>query len=129
MDRAALVTALHACLRLFEACGEEAGAAACRRGLAQLEVVARQQHTDLTPREQSVAVLLATGATNAQIAHSLGIARGTVGRHLVNIYAKLGAHRRAQVAGWYAATHADGIAAAHLDVSLTGLERHRADCL
>src|SRR6478672_7675733 len=80
MDRAALVTALHACLRLFEACGEEAGAAACRRRLALLEVVARPQHTDLTPREQSVAVLLSTGATNAQIAHSLGIARGTVGR-------------------------------------------------
>ncbi len=104
MDSAALVAALRACLRLFEEYGEEAGAAACRRTLARLELVARPPESDLTPRERSVAVLLATGATNAQIAHSLGIARGTVGRHLVNIYAKLGVHRRAQVAGWYAST-------------------------
>jgi len=49
----------------------------------------------LTPREAQVAVALATGATNRQIAHELGIAEGTVRKHLQRVYECLGVENRA----------------------------------
>jgi DNA-binding NarL/FixJ family response regulator len=48
----------------------------------------------LTAREREVMALVARGWTNAQIAASLWIARGTVRKHLDNIYDKLGVHTR-----------------------------------
>jgi DNA-binding NarL/FixJ family response regulator len=95
--------ALRTCLRVFEALGEEAGADACRRAL-KLEGL-RQRPTSgerLTPREQRVAALVAGGWTNREIAQALHISPGTAGRHLANIFLKLGFHSRAQVASWYA---------------------------
>jgi DNA-binding CsgD family transcriptional regulator len=56
----------------------------------------------LTAREAEVARLVATGATNRQIAHALSIAPKTVASHVEHILAKLGATRRAQIATWAA---------------------------
>jgi LuxR family maltose regulon positive regulatory protein len=50
----------------------------------------------LTQRERQVLNLVATGMTNQQIADELVIARGTVKKHLDNIYAKLGVGSRTQ---------------------------------
>ncbi len=48
----------------------------------------------LTTREREIIALVAEGRTNADIAGCLGIACGTVRRHLENAYAKLGVHTR-----------------------------------
>ncbi|KDP89756.1 MULTISPECIES: response regulator transcription factor [Clavibacter] len=51
----------------------------------------------LTAREVEVVVLLARALTNRQIAHRLGIAPGTVKRHVSNVMGKLGAVSRLDV--------------------------------
>jgi DNA-binding CsgD family transcriptional regulator len=50
----------------------------------------------LTDRERETLALLASGATNGEIASELGIAEPTVKRHLANIYQKLGCTNRVQ---------------------------------
>jgi LuxR family maltose regulon positive regulatory protein len=50
----------------------------------------------LTLREIEVLKLIAAGLTNQQIASELIIARGTVKKHIDNLYAKLEAHNRTQ---------------------------------
>ena len=52
----------------------------------------------LTDREQEVARLLATGASNPEIAASLFLSRKTVERHVSNILAKHGVRNRAELA-------------------------------
>jgi DNA-binding CsgD family transcriptional regulator len=54
----------------------------------------------LSARELEVAQLVATGATNRQIAQALFIAPKTVSAHVEHILAKLGAARRAEIAAW-----------------------------
>jgi DNA-binding NarL/FixJ family response regulator len=56
----------------------------------------------LTRREREVAVLIAQGMTNRQIAEELVIAQRTVDTHVERILAKLGFAARAQVAAWVA---------------------------
>jgi DNA-binding CsgD family transcriptional regulator len=48
----------------------------------------------LTPRQVEIMRLVAEGLTNAQIARRLGTAEKTVGKHLENVYERLGAHSR-----------------------------------
>ena len=48
----------------------------------------------LTSREHEIMTLVAQGWSNAEIATSLWISRGTVRKHLDNIYEKLGVHTR-----------------------------------
>lgn len=48
----------------------------------------------LTRRETAVLDLVAEGLTAEAIAHTLGIAAGTVRKHLEHVYEKLGAHDR-----------------------------------
>lgn len=52
----------------------------------------------LSAREWEVAVAVAQGLTNAQIAETLGISRRTVATHLERIYERLGIHSRAALA-------------------------------
>jgi DNA-binding CsgD family transcriptional regulator len=56
--------------------------------------------THLTPREREVALLLARGLTNRQIADSLVITERTVAAHVEHILGKLGFTSRTQVALW-----------------------------
>lgn len=71
------------------------------------EVHTAQVHT-LTARETEVARLVATGATNRQIAAALSIAPKTVAAHIEHILAKLGAARRTEIAAWAAARTSQG---------------------
>jgi len=50
----------------------------------------------LTPREEQVLRLAATGLTHRQIASRLGIQAKTARNHLANLYDKLYIHSRAQ---------------------------------
>jgi predicted ATPase/DNA-binding CsgD family transcriptional regulator len=56
----------------------------------------------LTPREQQIAQLIARGLSNRAIAAELIISPATAARHVANIFSKLGATSRAQVAAWTA---------------------------
>jgi DNA-binding NarL/FixJ family response regulator len=49
---------------------------------------------ELTTRQRELLDLVADGCTNAQIARRLGIAEGTVRKHLENIYRRLGVSSR-----------------------------------
>lgn len=49
---------------------------------------------ELSSRELEVLALLAQGLSGRQVAHRLGLALGTVRKHLERIYAKLGVHDR-----------------------------------
>ena len=59
-----------------------------------------ERETPLTRREREVAVLIARGSTNRQIAAALFISERTVDNHVANILAKLGFTARAQIAAW-----------------------------
>jgi DNA-binding CsgD family transcriptional regulator/class 3 adenylate cyclase len=54
----------------------------------------------LSPREREVAILVARGRSNRQIAGDLSISPATVERHVANILGKLGFNSRAQIAAW-----------------------------
>jgi DNA-binding CsgD family transcriptional regulator len=59
----------------------------------------------LTPREQEVAILVARGLTNRQIAQELSVSRSTVNNHVARILRKLGLRSRAQIAAWMTERH------------------------
>lgn len=67
------------------------------------EAAAPDTPSPLTAREVEVARLIATGATNREIAATLFIAPKTVSAHVEHILTKLGASRRAEIAAWTAA--------------------------
>lgn len=54
----------------------------------------------LTPREVDVLQLVATGATNREVADTLVISEKTVARHLNNMFTKLGITSRAAATAW-----------------------------
>ena len=58
---------------------------------------------DLTPREREVALLIARGFSNRQIAAELVITQGTAANHVAHIINKLGVANRARVAAAVAA--------------------------
>jgi predicted ATPase/DNA-binding CsgD family transcriptional regulator len=61
---------------------------------------ARPTRDLLTAREREVALLVARGLTNGQLADELVITRRTAENHLRHIFDKLGVNSRAQVAAW-----------------------------
>ncbi len=71
----------------------------------------------LTAREAEVLGLLAAGKTNKQIAARLVLSVSTVQRHVANVYAKIGAHGRAEATA-YALSR--GIARARPEEDLLG---------
>lgn len=78
--------ALERCERELVACGLKPS----RRGA--------DEQPDLTPQEQAVAQLVATGRTNREVAAELLLSVKTIEVHLTRIYAKLGVSSRAQLA-------------------------------
>ncbi|WP_247826222.1 helix-turn-helix transcriptional regulator [Arthrobacter antioxidans] len=54
----------------------------------------------LTQREAEVLALVAAGASNKSAAEALFISQKTVGRHLANIFAKIGTSSRTAAAAW-----------------------------
>lgn len=72
------------------------GVRAWRRGPGG---AARGPLRDLSGREREVATLVATGASNQEIADALAVSPKTVERHLTNILAKVGARNRTELAG------------------------------
>lgn len=59
-----------------------------------------QEHAtnELTPRERELAMLVASGLRNREIATRLGISEGTAKLHLYNVYKKLGVSSRVELA-------------------------------
>jgi len=70
--------------------GEELAAAGGRRR-------SRRGAQELTPREQAITRLAATGASDKDIATHLGVSVRTVRTHLEHVYAKLGVHSRREL--------------------------------
>ena len=58
----------------------------------------------LTPRETEVLRLIAAGRTSSEISRELSLSVRTVGRHITNIYTKIGARTRADATA-YALRH------------------------
>jgi DNA-binding CsgD family transcriptional regulator len=58
----------------------------------------RHEGIELTAREREVLAWVARGKTNAEIARRLWLAPSTVGKHLENVYAKLGVSTRTAAA-------------------------------
>ena len=73
---------------------------------AQRAVSARKaekgEFNGLTVREREVAVLIARGETNREIAAGLVVSERTVESHITNILTKLGLSSRARIAVWAA---------------------------
>lgn len=59
----------------------------------------------LTRRELEVLRAIAGGATNRQVAQQISISEKTVGRHLANVYAKLGVSSRTAAVTWAYQNH------------------------
>ncbi|MFC5181412.1 ATP-binding protein [Actinomadura harenae] len=68
--------------------------------LARGEPAPRPERQPLTAREREVAVLVARGLSNREIADRLSVARRTVDTAVEHILAKLGLSSRAQIAAW-----------------------------
>ncbi|MDJ1156810.1 helix-turn-helix transcriptional regulator [Chelatococcus sp. SYSU_G07232] len=62
----------------------------------------------LTPRELQIALLVAAGNQNKEIAQSLRISFHTVRVHVGRIYAKLGLHKQTELAALIAAKFGNG---------------------
>jgi DNA-binding CsgD family transcriptional regulator len=58
----------------------------------------------LTPRETEILRLIAAGQTSKEISRTLSLSIRTVGRHITNIYEKIGARSRADATA-YAVRH------------------------
>ncbi len=54
----------------------------------------------LTPRQQEVALLVAQGLTNRQVAAELTLSEHTVATHVRGILKKLGVQSRTELAAW-----------------------------
>jgi DNA-binding NarL/FixJ family response regulator len=80
-----------------------------RSGLDNLHTFTESPVFALTTRERDVAMLIARGLTNRQIANELVIGAGTVANHVGHILEKLGCANRAQVAAWVTLRSSSGI--------------------
>lgn len=75
------------------------GGGASRKTSARIEMNSSIP-AQLSRRETEIAILIAGGLSNRQIAEELSISPATVERHVANIFNKLGFHSRTQIAAW-----------------------------
>lgn len=106
-----LLSAAHRGLgELGAAAADSAAALAIYRELGALPDIQRldggQLPGGLTRREIDVLSLIAAGATNKETAEALFISQKTVGRHLANIFTKIGVSSRTAAAAW---AHGQGL--------------------
>lgn len=106
-NRPAAVEAYAAAAALAERIGAAGRLRLATRGLRRLGVRAWRRGpathvtdplADLSLREQEVANLVATGATNVEVAEALAVSPKTIERHVTNILAKLGVRNRTELA-------------------------------
>lgn len=72
-----------------------------RKVIARVPEISEVSTTDwdkLTPREQQIVKLIATGANNEEIANQLYISTRTVKNHITNILSQLNLRNRTQIA-------------------------------
>ncbi len=67
---------------------------------SSVQISTRPSRDDLTPREREIAVLIAQGKSNRQMAEQLVLSERTIETHVRNILSKLGLTSRTQVALW-----------------------------
>jgi DNA-binding CsgD family transcriptional regulator len=93
---------LRAAHQLFDSCGAVPFAERARAELLATGEQVRKRTvpapSDLTPQERQVAILAASGSTNAEIASRLFITVSTVEFHLNKVFRKLGISSRRQIA-------------------------------
>ena len=95
---AAARRSLEGAVAAFEELGSPGWAEEARSQLARVGGRPRRAAGELTPTERRVAELASGGLSNKEIAHALVVTVNTVEAHLSRAYAKLGVHRRAQLA-------------------------------
>jgi DNA-binding CsgD family transcriptional regulator len=78
----------------------DAAAELARSALAESDDIVHRTPAGLTPREREVAVLLARGCSNRDIAEALVVGQRTAEMHVSNLLSKLGLTSRSQVAVW-----------------------------
>jgi DNA-binding CsgD family transcriptional regulator len=87
---------------IFEACGARAFALIADRSLEKMgfsrAAGSPRRQGLLTPTEDAVVRLAATGSSNAEIARQLAVSVKTVEYHLTHIYAKFGISSRRELA-------------------------------
>jgi DNA-binding CsgD family transcriptional regulator len=88
--------AIEQALALFETVGAGSWAATARAELGRIS--GRTAANGLTPAERRVALLVAEGRTNREVAAALFLAERTVASHLTHVYAKLGVRSRTELA-------------------------------
>jgi DNA-binding CsgD family transcriptional regulator len=86
---------------MFDSCGAVPFAERARTELLATGEHARKRtlpaSSDLTPQERQVAILAASGSTNAEIASRLFITVSTVEFHMNKVFRKLGISSRRQI--------------------------------
>jgi pimeloyl-ACP methyl ester carboxylesterase/class 3 adenylate cyclase/DNA-binding CsgD family transcriptional regulator len=85
---------------LYRVRGGSASGGGTAAGTGPMEAAIDREAARLSRREREVAVLVAQGRFNREIASELAISVATAERHVANIMNKLGYHTRAQVAAW-----------------------------
>jgi DNA-binding CsgD family transcriptional regulator len=94
-ERRAARAAFEESLATFERLGVSPWVARAQAEIARVPV--RRASADLTPTEERIAQLVATGLTNRQVADRAFISAKTVEANLARIYDKLGLHSRAEL--------------------------------
>ncbi len=94
-ERRAARTAFEEALAIFERLGVSPWVVRAQAEIARVPV--RRASADLTPTEDRIAQLVATGLTNREVADRAFISAKTVEANLARIYDKLGVHSRAEL--------------------------------
>jgi DNA-binding NarL/FixJ family response regulator len=98
---------LDAALTVYDRLGARHLAVGCAAELAACGLVPRGRRDSpvgLSPQELAIARVVASGATNREVAAELVVSVKTVEHHLTAVYAKLGVRSRTELAARMAAS-------------------------